>query len=184
MKKYYFLLAYLITFSSFSQNRVMDSLYDNLEKYHGDTNLVNTYNKLSYNLNNSKLEMSLFFAQKAKDLSKKINFRSGLVSGYSNCGIAYYYKGDYTAALKNHTKAAELLDKSVESYRLSAIYTNIALVYIDLRKYSSAELYLFKSLKIDKKRNEPKLIADTYNNIGTIYKDKEEYIKASGYFEQ
>ena len=184
MKKYYFVFVFLITFSSFSQNRVMDSLYANLEKFHEDTNLVNTYNKLAYNLYNSKLEMSLFFAQKAKSLSKQINFRSGLISAYSNCGIAYYFKGDYTASLKNHTKAAELLDKSVDSYRLSAIYTNIALVYIDLRKYSSAELYLFKSLKIDKKRNEPKLIADTYNNIGTIYKDKEEYLKASGYFEQ
>ena len=162
----------------------MDSLYVNLEKFHDDTNLVNTYNKLAYNLYNSKLEMSLFFAQKAKSLSKKINFRSGLISAYSNCGIAYYFKGDYTASLKNHTKAAELLDKSVEISRLSAIYTNIALVYIDLRKYASAELYLFKSLKIDKKRNQPKLIADTYNNIGTIYKDKEEYLKASGYFEQ
>ena len=162
----------------------MDSLYANLEKFHDDTNLVNTYNKLAYNLNNSKLEMSLFFAEKAKVLSKKINFRSGLVSAYSNCGIAYYYKGDYTASLKNHTKAAQLLDKSVDNYRLSAIYTNIALVYIDLGKYTSAETYLFKSLKIDKKRNDPKLIADTYNNIGTIYKDKEEYLKASGYFEQ
>ena len=128
MKKYYFVFVFLITFSSFSQNRVMDSLYANLEKFHEDTNLVNTYNKLAYNLYNSKLEMSLFFAQKAKSLSKQINFRSGLISAYSNCGIAYYFKGDYTASLKNHTKAAELLDKSVDSYRLSAIYTNIALV--------------------------------------------------------
>ena len=184
MKKYHIVFVFLIAFSSFSQNRVMDSLYANLEKFHDDTNLVNTYNKLAYNLNNSKLEMSLFFAEKAKDLSKKLNYRSGLVSAYSNCGIAFYYKGDYTASLKNHTKAAQLLDKSVDNYRLSAIYTNIALVYIDLGKYSSAETYLFKSLKIDKKRNEPKLIADTYNNIGTIYKDKEEYLKASGFFEQ
>jgi len=182
MKKFYFILLFVVSFSAFSQNRILDSLYYNLEKFHDDSNLVNTYNNLSYQLNTSKLEMSLFFADKAKVLSKKINFKRGLITAYSNCGIAYYLKGEYTQSLKNHTKAAQLLDKSVDNYRLSAIYTNIALVYLDLEKYSSAESYLFKSLKIDKASNNSKLIADSYNNLGMIYKEKQAYFKAMDFF--
>jgi len=182
MKKFYFILLFVVSFSAFSQNRILDSLYYNLEKFHDDSNLVNTYNNLSYQLNTSKLEMSLFFADKAKVLSKKINFKRGLITAYSNCGIAYYLKGEYTQSLKNHTKAAQLLDKSVDNYRLSAIYTNIALVYLDLEKYSSAESYLFKSLKIDKASNNSKLIADSYNNLGMIYKEKQAYFKAMYFF--
>jgi serine phosphatase RsbU (regulator of sigma subunit)/tetratricopeptide (TPR) repeat protein len=182
MKNYYFILVFFISFPSFSQDRVMDSLYSNLDRFHNDSNLVNTYNKLAYNLNNSKLEMSLFFAEKAKELSKKINYKSGLIDSYLNCGIAYYYKGNYTKALKNHTKAAQISDKTIDNYSLSDIYTNIALVYLDLRKYSSAESYLFKALKIDKKRKDSKFIGDTYNNIGTIYKNQKNYKKALNYF--
>jgi serine phosphatase RsbU (regulator of sigma subunit)/Tfp pilus assembly protein PilF len=184
MYKKGFFIIFFISFFSFSQNRELDSLYANLEKFEEDTNKVNTYNQLSFKLNNSKLEMSLFFAGKAKELSLDLDYTNGLVSAYSNIGIAYYFKGEYSIALKNHTKAAEILEKVKNYKRLSAVYNNIALIYLDLSEYRSAENYFLKSLKLDKKRNDFVGIADSYNNIGSIYKDKKEYKKALEYFNQ
>lgn len=182
MKKYLIIILCLFTFKSTAQTKELDSLYGNLERFGEDTNRVNTYNSLAFNLNKTKLGMSLFFAEKAKKLATQIGFSSGLVSAYSNIGIANYYKGEYAIALQNHTKAAKLLEKNKNKRRLSAVYNNIALIYLDLGKYDSAESYFNKSLIIDKKLKNYQGLGDSYNNIGTIYKEKEEYNKALDYY--
>lgn len=167
---------------SLSQDKQLDSLYSNLERFGEDTNRVNTYNSLAFKLNKSKLDMSLFFAEKAKELSTKLLYENGLISAYSNIGIAHYLKGEYSVALENHTKAAKILENHKNRRRLSAVYNNIALIYLDLGKYSSAENYFLKSLKIDLKRGDNRGIGESYNNIGTVYKEKKHYVKALEYF--
>lgn len=182
MKNNILLVVFLLSFTIYSQDKQLDSLYANLERFREDTNRVNTYNSLAFKLNNSKLDMSLFFAEKAKELSSKLMFQNGLISAYSNMGIAHYFKGEYSIALDYHTKAAKILERIKNRKRLSAVYNNIALIYLDLGKYSSAENYFRKSLKIDLKRGDNKGIGDSYNNIGTIYKEKKNYPKAMAYF--
>ena len=178
MRFFSFLLILCISVPILSQDKEMDSLYKNLELFKEDTNLVNTYNSLSFRLNNTKVDMSLFFAEEARDLALKLKYNSGLVSSYSNIGIAHYFKGEYTIALKNHTKAAEILEKIKNIKRLSAVYNNIALIYLDLGNLNSAEEYFKKSLKLDKIRNDFYGIGDSYNNLGTIYKERQNYRKA------
>ncbi len=182
MRFFSFLLLLYISTPILSQDKEMDSLYKNLELFKEDTNLVNTYNSLSFRLNNTKVDMSLFFAEEARDLALKLKYNSGLVSSYSNIGIAHYFKGEYTIALKNHTKAAEILEKIKNIKRLSAVYNNIALIYLDLRNLNSAEEYFKKSLKLDKIRNDFYGIGDSYNNLGTIYKERQNYGKAVDLF--
>ena len=182
MKNSIALLLVLITFSSYSQDKELDSLYANLEKFGEDTNRVNTYNDLSFKLNNSKIGMSLFFAKKAKELSSDLNFNPGLISALSNIGIAYYIKGEFATSLKYQTKAVKLLEKTTNLSKLSAVYNNIALIYLDLENYGLAESYFRKSMKLDKKLRNEAGLGDSYNNIGTIYKEKKEYPKALEYF--
>lgn len=160
----------------------MDSLYANLGKFHEDTNLVNTYNQLAQKLHNSKLEMSLFFAEKALDLADKLKFKQGLINAYTNVGISYYYKGKYTTSLIYHTKAAKILEKEKDTKRLSSVYNNIALVYLGLNKYNSSESYFLKSLNLEKARKDYVGMGDSYNNLGTIYKDQKMFTKALSYF--
>ena len=109
------------------------------------------------------------------------------VSGYNlkevansenHVGLALFYLGNYSEALKHYRCAIDLL-KKIENCQveLSEIYNNLALVYRRDAKYTDAINTYFQCLAIQKDlyTDENNSIAETYNNIAVAYYWNNEY---------
>ncbi len=178
---YMLLLLTFLTSISFSQN-AGDSLLQVLATQSEDSNKVNTLNSLAWNYYSSNSNLSLNYAQQALALGKHLSYKKGMASAHNTIGIAYYFTGNYPAALKNYIRAGELFEETGYRKKSSAVYNNIAAIFLATKRYADAESYFLKSLKIDGDVGDKLGMAQSYNNIGNIYEELNKYDKALDYY--
>lgn len=132
-----------------------------------------------------KVEDAEKIALLISDLSQNANYQKGVAIAYSEYGMIYYTKGDFSKSIEFHLKSIKIKEKLNDEHSLAVSYNNIALVYNEKSEYEKAIEYYHKSLKIKEKFNDNDDIALIYNNIAMIYsaygKDKKalEYFKKS-----
>ncbi|WP_284653621.1 tetratricopeptide repeat-containing sensor histidine kinase [Flavobacterium terrisoli] len=175
---------------SYSQNTTIDSLKRVIRITKIDTSKVNIYNQLAFEFKESYPDSSLYYALKAKGLSRKIGYHSGLANGTVNEGNVFIISGDYKNAKKSFGNAKDIFEKLLEeeennktfknglarSYAsLGVIFSQESNYYAALENYQKA-LHLY--LEIDQKGS----VSKAYNNIGVVYKSQGNKAKALEYF--
>ena len=83
----------------FSKGQSSDSLKLLLEKTPQDTNRIKLLLQIAENYFFSKSDTCLFFAEKARHLSKKLHFINGEVHALNMAGESLRFLGDYPRAL-------------------------------------------------------------------------------------
>ncbi len=108
------------------------SLIDSLEKLtelQKDTNLVKTYNELTWQYRNVSKEKAIEYGNKAIELGAKLGFNKGVAQGYNDLGIIYYDKMDYKQALEQYGKSKTIREKTGDKKGVAAIYNKIGVLY-------------------------------------------------------
>ncbi|WP_123924612.1 MULTISPECIES: tetratricopeptide repeat protein [unclassified Flavobacterium] len=174
-----------------AQNAKIDSLKRVLIYTKVDTSKVNEYNKIADLYKEINPDSTLFYAQKATNLSLKSDFTFGLATAYVNKGNASIILGNYPNALK-YFKTAQLEFKKVlkedsgkkvksglaRSYASSGVvYSEQSNQILALKNYEEA-LQLYQ--EIDEQAN----VSKALNNIGIIYKSQLNYPKALEYLKK
>lgn len=96
----------------------------------------------------------------------------------SDIAIAYYYRGNYELAIRNHLDALELRQKFGDKRFIAISYNNIGLVYRARKDYASAANYYQKSLGIKKENNDEQGVLNSMINIGSAYHSQGKYDSA------
>ena len=96
--------------------------------------------------------------------------------------LIYYYKDNYTKAIK-------LLEQANEVYRSSGFNKDrvndlrkLGLIYQHTNQYDKALEALFLALKLSEKEKNEKSLSTIYNNLGIAYDDLHDYEKALEYY--
>lgn len=179
------LFFFLLSLNSFfAQNTVVDSLKGVLKLSKEDTNKVNAFNELGWELAmEGKYDTAIFLYENAIALAKNLKYRVGLSNGFNRLGNVYFSKGIYPLALSKHLSALKIREELGDRRGMAGSFNNIGNIYCQQMNLDMALQNYFKALKINKELNNRSWLAINYNNIGNVYLDQEKYEEALVYFE-
>ena len=119
-----------------------------LKKMNDDTVKINFLNTIADEFKDFNSELGIFYAQKALDLSLKINYKSGIALAYKALGVNYYRMGIYDASLNNSLKAIEIFTEIKDKKQLCKTLNNIGLVYLTRENFTLSKQYFQNALNI------------------------------------
>ncbi|WP_298139096.1 tetratricopeptide repeat protein [Flavobacterium sp.] len=186
MKSKLFIFIFFITLFANAQNKEIDSLKNVLNQSKNDIDMANVYNLISDNYKTSNPKLMLDYANKALQLSKKINHKEAEGTSYLNIGNANIILGNYSKALENFSQAQNIFEnqnKTIEARKgLAKAYGSIGIIFSEQSNYANALKFYLKSVKIYEDLKDDAKSAKLYNNIGIVYKSQGEDFKALEYF--
>lgn len=90
---------------------------------------VEILNCLSENTRNSDPKKAMNYAEKALNLSKKLNDKIGEANSLSNIGVCYYYTGNPNLSQQNHLSALQIFTELSDMQGMSNCYNNLAILF-------------------------------------------------------
>ncbi|MBA3681621.1 MAG: tetratricopeptide repeat-containing sensor histidine kinase [Bacteroidetes bacterium] len=184
MKKglvFFFLVISVLKFYSQTDNKKTDSLLSELKSQRENITRCNILNELSKSYYMVNPEEGLKYAEKAFQLSLKINYKTGIANAFLNKARNYSVLGEYYKTLEFCEKAKKIYLDLNDDCSLGLCFLNMGNTYGNLGKFPDALNAFFNALrsfeKCPNKKNE-KNIASCYQNIGNIYNATQNYTKA------
>ena len=183
------LCAIFSSMPSFSQTKLLDSLFNELKHPANETEKAVLLNGIAAEYENEPEKM-LHYARQAMDVSHKAGLKQQEANAWRNVGNANIILSKYTLALKSFTNSQQLYEALVKSDRknndykngLANVYGSIGIVCSEQNNYAKGLEYYFKALKLFQETGQEEIVAIVYNNIGDIYSTQKEYTKALDYF--
>ncbi len=152
-----------------NQQRI-DSLEKSLISAVEDSNKVNTYNRLGWNLRyNRNNDKALQYETKAIILAKALNFSRGLVFAHRNMGYIKNFRGKYQEALSHFDTCLKISQKIGYQRGIALAFEGIGYVQTDLGKASDGIASYEKALAIYRQTNNEVGMADIYMTMGNNY---------------
>ncbi len=193
-QQFIFLLFLFIGVHSFAQKSAIDSLKRVLSVAKIDTSKVNTYNYLADQFKESNPDSTAFYAQKAMQLSQKIEYNFGLANSLMNSGNANIIRSNYGQALKDFNKAQSVYKKLLETNSeidkkkikngLARAYASAGVVFSVENNYPKALENYQSALEIYQEIGQKNNVSKAYNNIGIVYKSQNNNPKSLEYFKK
>ncbi len=185
-------LLFIVFYSyqpSYTQDRqLIDSLLVGLNAMKQDTNKVKKLNLLAYDYLGKDPNTSIYFGDEALKLSKKLNYKLGMVESFLQMSSGKINIGNYEEALKDGNDALKLLEQLLNSenpslksailQKKALILHNIGTVYWHQTNYSKALINHNSSLRIREEIKDKQGIALSLHNIGIIYAELFNYPEA------
>lgn len=177
------LLFYLCTIILNAQNKKIDSLTIELEKYKVEDSLrVNLLIGLCNEIKDLDIKKAGFLLAEAEKISKKVNYPKGKADVVYNKGQLEIIKSNYKESILKFEESIKLY-QSLNNRRGESYANNgIGMAYYAQSDFANAIVYYKKSAAIDKSLNDLKGVAGSLNNIGNIYADQGNYIEAINYY--
>ncbi len=191
------IIATLILFTSFAikaqDQGVIDSLKTVIETYKQDTTKAKALILLSWKLKNlGEYNEALKYAKLTLELSKELDYKSGMARAHSVFGNIYDYQSEYKKAIQSYDRALEMFKEQIGSTEtrisvsakrgMASTYNNIGLIYYNQSAHTQALGHYFKALAMAEELGHDGGIALLSNNIGLIYFDQRAYNQALKYY--
>ncbi len=185
-KKILVIILFIISISlATGQSSKTDSLLLKIGQVKEDTVKVKLLLSLSDNyLSISEMDSSVFYAEKALNLSEKNNYTYGIIESAYSLGIIYYYKSFFKISEKYFKLSLEKSKLINNIYYQINSYNTLGVVNDSKGNYSKALEYYFKALAISEDEVDEKSKGQIYNNIGLIYMQNKDYKNAEKYLKK
>ncbi len=175
---------------AFGQQKTIDSLKQVLQHTTNDIDKAKVLNQIAEGYKTSDPKLLSAYAQKALELSIKIEHRIEEANAKVNLGIANIISGDYRKALKYFSEAQFIFEAEITAGNkndevqkgLAKTYGSMGIVFSEQSSYAKALQYDLKAVTIYEKLNDVTRCARIYNNIGIIYQAQHNDFKALDYF--
>lgn len=163
-----------------------------LEKYIDEGHILYSalYNSKAHEADiNLDLDKALDWALKSVELAEKHEYEyMRKVRAYATLGYIQDSRGDYRAAIKAHSKGAEVSDRITDErdhyYSKTLVYNNLGVAYRKAGDPQMAMQYYEKNREFLEKlfHDEHPEIAMNYNNVGAIHYGVGDFARAAQYF--
>ncbi len=168
----------LLSFSlfCFAQNdSKTDSLFRALEKAPQDSTkveiLVELWRATAYN----DPTLGVKYAREIIGESEKINFLTGIATGYQRLGIAQSFLGQRDSVLKNYRKALGIYEQMDAKGLQGVMLFNIGLEFQNEAAYDSALFYIEQAGDLFIQEGDSSRLAAVFQGIGGIEQEKGNY---------
>jgi tetratricopeptide (TPR) repeat protein len=182
----------LLSITCVGQSGKTDSLNRMLKVVRVDSAKANIYNHLAVHWREVSPDSSLYYANRAAQLSNKIGFGLGVSNADINKGNANIILGNYKVALGLFEKAKsgylallrENTDDAFLKNSLARAYASIGVVYSEESNYYLALENYQQALKLYSETGHRSNMSKAYNNIAVVYKSQQNYTKALEYLKK
>lgn len=130
------------------------------------------------------LDSSKAYANRAFELSEKIENDSLKIKALMFLGHTSWERGSYNDAIENFEKSLEISTSIKDTTTIADAYNGLGIVYSKLGKLNTSIDYYFKTLNIYEKLNDSLGMAATLLNVAWDYRKLEEYQKSIKYNNQ
>ena len=192
MKTPILLYLFVISFTfGYAQNKAIDSLLVVLKHSKNDIDKAQTLNAIADAYKTSDPKLMQQYANKALQLSQKIQFKIEEGNAQLNLGNANIIFGNYSNALSRFAMAQGIFENEIQTNSKNSLaikrglaksYGSIGIVFAEQSNYAKALLFHLKAVKIYESIHDNKKCAQVYNNIGVVYQSQNEIFKALTYF--
>lgn len=175
------LILFFLHIGCLVSGQSLDSLFKLLETEKQDHQRVLIYNSIGLAYSNKNFDSSIYFFEKAIDLSQTIGIDSLLAQTYNQIGRVYLLAGISDKGLECLFESLRLFEKIGNNRKRIAALNNIAAIYYrnnDLPKALGKFLEIERLINVNKES-----LGDYYyfiygnllNNIGIIYSNQNQY---------
>ncbi|AJR02338.1 tetratricopeptide repeat-containing sensor histidine kinase [Siansivirga zeaxanthinifaciens] len=165
-------------------SKQLDSLLK-VSKIQKDTTLLKTFNEISWEYRNIRVDSALWYAKKSLELSKKLKQEALIALSYHNIAAAFEANTQLDSAQVNHKKSLDIRIKIKDSIGIADSYNNLGILEDTKGHYDIALKHYFKALNIyEKCAKDFTKVPATLVNIGIVYKKQKEYTKVLDYYKK
>ena len=177
--------------NAFSQEKAVDSLQNVLKNSKDDIQTAKVLNQLAAAYQDFNPKMLKEYAQKALEVSRKINFVIEEGTAFLNLGNAAIISGNYPEALENFQNAQIIFENQLQEQSdsqlelkngLARAYGSMGIVFSEQNSYAKALQNHLKAVKLYEETNQEIKVAQVCNNIGVVYLSQNQEFKALEYF--
>jgi len=168
------LLCYILLFYNLfliqpinAQSTKNDSLLIVLTSQKGEDKVKTYYNLVENSRNNT--DSMVFFIRKGLDLSHNINYTKGIIDGYNELGIYWYYRGQPDSSIVATKNSLAFLSDKPSLERIQS-FSNYGLALTLMTLFDESAEWHLKSLSDAEKLKDSTSIVRSLNNLGNIYK--------------
>ncbi len=177
----FIIISILLSISCFSQ--VNDSLVTEIKHLENDTEQVNQFYKIGFDIRNTDPLAAYSYALICNETALKSKSLKHIAKSYNLLGILYYKKGDYTQALNFQNKALNLNQIIHNELGIAINYTNLGNIYNETHNLNKAEFYYLSALKSYNNVNNTLQITRSLINIGVLKYNQKQFEAAIKLFE-
>ena len=167
---------------SYCQIYDIDSLNAVLKTKINDTTKINTWNALSWQYKSSNTDTAIYFANKALEFAKKIEYDKGISVAKRNIGTVYFIHGRMHEALTIMQEAQEINLRINDKYQIGKTYLMYGNIYGYLSEPDNEILYFEKALQIFTELDNKIEIAGITHNLAQTFTDFGNYTIAIEYY--
>ncbi|ACU05159.1 tetratricopeptide repeat-containing sensor histidine kinase [Pedobacter heparinus] len=157
----------------------VDSLLKKIKVIQNDTNKVKLYYALADQYLNSNLKEAEKFCRKAEVLSRRLNYKQGILDYYSNYANVLYLNGKFDDRLELALEAVEYAKKNADSTEFARSMLNAGIAYSLIEDYQSAVNQIEKARDILIRNNQHKYNGNIYNLLQLLYNSMHQYRKGA-----
>ncbi|UCH14977.1 MAG: tetratricopeptide repeat protein, partial [Bacteroidales bacterium] len=149
-----------------------------------DSQLVNSYNSLAWEIAHNDINSSIYLSKKALLISRKIKNKQSIASSLLSLGRLYYMKNLHDSALYYFNEAVDIVKKLHNDSQLITAYNDIILTYNGLYRYEESIKYGLLALELSEKNNDTTGIVKSLTTLGWVYHNLHDYNNAIKYYSQ
>jgi signal transduction histidine kinase len=123
-------------------------------------------------------DSTLMYCERALDLGKEIDLKTGLSKTLSFMGLAYANKGDYINSIEHHRRAIELAIEQDDSTQLAHGYNNIGRMFYDQGDLVRSFDNLIRAKEIFEELDDKSGLAYVYRSMANVYSTQRDFRKA------
>ncbi len=146
--------------------------------------IVDIYIHLSSLYENINPDSSISYAEKALELSQKINYKYGEGTALFLISYVYDQTGDWLPAISNLEQAITIFTETKDSLSLIACYLNLGVLHSYGKDQVQALNFMIKAKNICEEANKTYGLSEAYSNIASYYEYLREYRSSFRYYEK
>ncbi len=140
----------------------------------GDSNTVNRLLEEGKKFLVDDTAKAINLTLRAKDISKKIEYKKGEAYANKNLGLVYYMQGRFGETLEHWNESLKIFEEIKDDVGISNLLNNIGAIYFAQGVDDKALEYCLKSLKYAQKAGDTLRIISALTTIGSVYYNKKD----------
>ncbi|WPP52329.1 tetratricopeptide repeat-containing sensor histidine kinase [Catalinimonas niigatensis] len=172
---FFFLLTSNIILAQ--QLEKIDSLVSEL-KLSSDKEKIDLLNQIGWEYRLSYPDSTLFYCQKAIDLSLELGLRHGIAQAHNYMGVASVYQGKYSEAFIYHKQAQNEANAVKDFAQVAHAYNSLGRLFFSQGDQIESHGFYHKALEIFEKINDRQGAGYCYKSLAQLYTLRNEFAKA------
>lgn len=160
------------------QDPSITNIIDEIKTEKNDSIRARLLGKLSYVYQYVDFNKSIYYADSALKLSKKINYQKGIAKSYNFLGLAYSTIGKLDLALQNYLMALRVNENAGIEQEMAKNMNNIGEILVKIGDDKKGVEYILKAYKINKKYGNKNSMAISLSLMSDVSVKRKEFKNA------